>query len=312
MDKDTSMQLSLEDLDVPDEFRNTGREWAVFEAPSNPNDQQHMPREIYFHERKLGISTWFQPIDYVILQNVQDIFALGKQWQEEETKKRRERARVRAKQDRPVSQTSMGGAWMSVATQQGRTYYYNRETQESTWVKPPDVKEEEDEGTEFNAEDAEWMLAQMGDSQEKIEETNEPTKVDDSQKLTKDELMAGFKQMLVDGSVDPFGAWDTQARKFQNDERITWISDEAERRDLFDTVCAQIIEQRNNKNKTQSSNIRTKDPFEALLHEQVHKRMPFSRFCAKSLSDPRYLAIKTSREREKRFKQFVEGKFPRK
>ncbi|KAJ2555801.1 hypothetical protein EV175_002181 [Coemansia sp. RSA 1933] len=310
------MKPLLEKLDVPVEFFNNRREWAAFEAPSNPlKEQRYMPRELYFYERNLGIRTWYQPIDYVIPRQMEDVYELGKQWREEEKQKRREQARVRAKQDHPVKQRPMDDKWMRVETEQGRVYFYNKETRESTWDSPFEVDEEQ-EGTEFNAEDAEWMLAQMGGGgQEDLAEgTSEHEEDDDTQqqqKPSKDECVARFRQMLMDGSIDPFGSWDTQARRFQNDERAALISDDAERRDLFDSVCAQIIEQQR-KDKEIRTRSNTNDPFGELLHEQVRKRMPFARFCEKNLGDPRYLAIKTSREREKRFTQFVDREYPSK
>ncbi|KAJ1796519.1 Transcription elongation regulator 1-like protein [Coemansia sp. RSA 2399] len=319
MDRDAFLKLQLEELNVPEKFRNTGREWAAFEAPANPSKElQCMPRELYFYERTLGISTWFQPIDYVLPQRIEDLYTLGKQWQDEVEQKR---SRERAKQDRPVKQSSMGTtAWVRVETQQGRTYYYNKKTQESTWVKPIEQEEAKEEdkqeaGTEYDIEDAEWMMAQMNGTKEEDpdeEDVDEPTEEPESQQLTKDERLMAFRKMLFDGSVDPFGSWEMQSRKFQHDERFAWISDDAERCDLFNAVCAQIIEEKqkqHTESKTQGS---AQDPFDEMLHECVSKRMSFARFCEKNLSDPRYLTIKTSREREKRFTQFMDREFPNK
>ncbi|KAJ2397464.1 hypothetical protein GGI23_003529 [Coemansia sp. RSA 2559] len=315
MDREAFMKLGLEELDVPEKFRNTGREWAAFEAPANPSKElQCMPRELYFYERTLGISTWFQPIDYVLPQRIEELYTLGKQWQEEEKQQSRKEY---AKQDRPVKQSPMGTtAWMRVETQLGRTYYYNKETRESTWIKPIEQEEEEKEegGTEYNTEDAEWMLAQMNGAKEEDpdeEQVDEPAEEPEAQQLTKDERVMAFKKMLLDGSVDPHGAWDLQSRKFQHDERFAWISDDAERRDLFNAVCTQISEQqkKDTKSKTQGS---AQDLFDALLHECVRKPMSFARFCERNLGDPRYLAIKTSLERQKRFTQFIDREFPNK
>ncbi|KAJ2860423.1 hypothetical protein GGI22_002719 [Coemansia erecta] len=319
MDREAFMKLGLEELDVPEKFRNTGREWAAFEAPANPSKElQCMPRELYFYERTLGISTWFQPIDYVLPQRIEELYTLGRQWQEEEKQKSRNEY---AKQDRPVKQSPMGTtAWMRVETQLGRTYYYNKETRESTWVKPTEQEGErgeegkEEGGTEYNTEDAEWMLAQMNGAKEEDpdeEQGGGPADEPEAQQLTKDERVMAFKKMLLDGSVDPHGAWDLQSRKFQHDERFAWISDDAERRDLFNSVCTQIGEQqkKDTRPKTQGS---AQDLFDALLHECVRKPMPFARFCERNLGDPRYLAIKTSIERQKRFTQFIDREFPNK
>ncbi|KAJ1812772.1 hypothetical protein LPJ75_003488, partial [Coemansia sp. RSA 2598] len=48
------------------------------------------------------------------------------------------------------------------------------------------------------------------------------------------------------------------------------------------------------------------DPFDQLLVERVTKKTSFARFCQKHLKDPRYLSVKTSREREKRFLRHIE------
>ncbi|KAJ2203405.1 hypothetical protein EV180_007525, partial [Coemansia sp. RSA 518] len=90
-----------------------------------------------------------------------------------------------------------------------------------------------------------------------------------------------------------------------NDWRLTAITDDAERGDLFDTVCAEIIERRNRERKEPL--VKSTDPFGDLLRENVVKKTSFAKFCQRNLKDPRYLSIKTSREREKRFVKHLES-----
>ncbi|KAJ2657985.1 hypothetical protein IWW48_004243 [Coemansia sp. RSA 1200] len=354
------MHPAIEALDIPEEFRNTEREWAVFEAPTSPQQQQqqqqqqegrqYMPGELYFYERTIGISTWFQPMDLVVptaatgggggnkgaqTTPVPLLLATGREWQQQERQRRMERSRVKARQDRPTRQRPLVGAsdWVAVDTVQGRTYYHNKDTGQSVWEKPRvdrgssgehEAKAEEPEseeaamGTEFNAEDAEWMLAQMSgdndneeDAETNINNDGDGPAVDSMPPASKAEREQKFKQMLVDAAVDPFASWDTQARRFQHDKRVAWIPTEAERRDLFDEVAAQMLKKRREADAqtTQKQKQTALSPFDELLHEQVRGRMAFARFCQKNLEDPRYLSVKTSRERERRFKEFVDKTF---
>ncbi|KAJ2614944.1 hypothetical protein GGH99_004974 [Coemansia sp. RSA 1285] len=352
------MHPAIEALDIPEEFRNTEREWAVFEAPALQSQQQqegrqHMPGELYFYERTIGISTWYQPMDLVVPTTttgggggnngaqatpVTLLLAAGREWQQQERQRRMERCRLKARQDRPSSQRALVGApnWVAVDTVQGRTYYHNKGTGQSVWEKPRvdrgsssngehEAKAEESgpeeapPGTEFNAEDAEWMLAQMNGDNEEDEGGTETNindggpAVDSLPPASKAERELQFKQMLVDAAVDPFASWDTQARRFQHDKRVAWIPTEAERRDLFDEVAAQTLEKRREADAQTTQKQKQKQtalsPFDELLLEKVRGRMAFARFCQKSLEDPRYLSVKTSRERERRFKEFVDTTF---
>ncbi|KAI8320776.1 hypothetical protein GQ54DRAFT_298394 [Martensiomyces pterosporus] len=325
-------------------------EWAVFLAPSLPTGP-YTPGEPYFYERKNGITTWIRPFDYIDPpQELGPATLVGERWREEDMERKRVMARERAKRDRPVRQHRVPGneEWRRVETEQGRVFYYNVNTKESRWDRPKDLvvgqqQEQEgrentadtdakdegvEEGTEMNADDAEWMLAQMADemggdmdipgSGLEEEEQDEPPQeaVASNEQLSKDEQISMFKDMLRSASINPFGTWETEVHKFQQDDRLACIESAAERHDLFDLVCKELVaqkrkqqneEQRLPQSKKAKGDLSGKDPFDQLLVEAVTSKTSFAKFCQQHRRDPRFLKLRSSREREKRFKKHVDS-----
>ncbi|KAJ2076808.1 transcription elongation regulator [Coemansia sp. RSA 988] len=324
----------------PEVLFATGHNWAVFLAPTDTQGKPHLPQEPYYYERNNGITTWIRPFDYIepeaSTNNPNAALAVGEEWQRQEVERKQQVARKRAKQDKAVRQSDvLGTSWLQVETKQGRKYYYNTKTGESCWKQPIEVTkalheinqqrlEEQDvsshmEGTEMNVEDAEWMLAQMEadqyeDGMEEASDNGETSIVEESDAtstilLSKSERVERFKSMLREANVNPFGTWDTQMNKLREDPRLEDIKDSIEQQDLFDSVCSEIIAQRRQMN-SEKQNDRSdilRDPFDQLLHEKVKKKTSFAKFCQRNLKDPRYLTIKTSREREKRFTKHIES-----
>ncbi|KAJ1862794.1 hypothetical protein LPJ78_004474 [Coemansia sp. RSA 989] len=310
---------------LPQVLYATGHEWAVFLAPSAPKGQ-HMPNEPYYYERNNGITTWIRPFDFIEPPDPQAALQIGLQWKREKEEQKRQAARTRAKKDRPVRQQHIEGTvWRRVETSQKRVFYYNNETKESRWDKPLELADKNQsrpddtgEGTELNVDDAEWMLAQMQETSDEDEpnaqdtETQETSQEDERlSKLDKPQKIALFKSMLYEAQVNPFGMWDTELSKFANDWRLAAVTDKDEQQDLFDSVCRELIQQRNQQKQlakpptTPTAN--AEHPFDQLLREKVAKKISFAKFCQRNLKDPRYLSIKTSREREKRFNRHMES-----
>ncbi|KAJ2798758.1 hypothetical protein H4R20_004705 [Coemansia guatemalensis] len=333
----------------PEVLFATGHDWAVFLAPTDTQGKPYIPQEPYYYERNNGITTWIRPFDYVepeaTADNPNAALAVGEEWQRQEMERKRQIARKRAKQDKPVRQSNVQGtSWRQVETEQGRKYYYNTKTGVSCWEQPAEIADalreieeqktdqqeasaDEDyqmEGTEMNEEDAEWMLAQMeaeqNEEEGEMEEDSDNREADVVEEpdtnsgtlLSKSECVERFKTMLREANVNPFGTWDMQMSKLQGDPRLADIKDPAEQQDLFDTVCSEIIAQRRQmdsekQNDRSDQSGMSRDPFDQLLHEKVKKKTSFARFCQRNLKDPRYLTIKTSREREKRFTKHLES-----
>ncbi|KAJ2723481.1 hypothetical protein GGI07_002605 [Coemansia sp. Benny D115] len=285
---------------------------------------QYTPNEPYYYERNNGITTWIRPFDY---NQPEDHLEIARKWITEHRIKQQEQLREKALRDRPKKQTRLEGAaseWAVVDTVQGRVYYYNHKSGLATWDKPAEVVEwenREEEGTEMVEEDAEWMLQQMMadaeaqglDEEEDIVYESEPEMP--SKLLSREERTAQFKQMLLDSSINVFATWESQLPLFQNDPRLGGLPSLEEQQDVFDQVCAQLVEERKKLKKKQEENPSKKtrargkavDAFGELLEESVTKKTSFVKFCQRNLRDPRYLSIKTSREREKRFLEHVES-----
>ncbi|KAI9499827.1 hypothetical protein GGI25_005569 [Coemansia spiralis] len=308
----------------PEVLMNTGHDWAIFQAPLDPKDRPFMPGEVYYYERNNGITTWIKPFDY-IMPPKDEAFRVGEQWRKEEIERRLAETRKKAKLDKPISQTQIADSlWSCVDTEQGRVYYYNKETKVSCWDKPDEVAEletrmadDEDavEGTEMNVEDAEWMLTEMGEAidEEMSEEDEQAAEAEKQPKLSKDERISEFRQMLVEANVNPFGTWDMQLDRFLGDPRYLLIETDEERQDMFDAVCREVIERRRQETKQPKATMAISkpstpmEPFDELLHEKVTKKMSFAKFCQRNLKDPRYLSLKTSRDREKRFLKHLDA-----
>ncbi|KAJ1962884.1 hypothetical protein GGI12_002375 [Dipsacomyces acuminosporus] len=308
-----------------------------------------MPNEPYYYERKNGITTWIRPFDYI--EPLEAPLLVGERWREEEIERQRLRAREKARRDKPKSQTKINGTeWRRVETEQGRVFYYNESTKVSRWDQPKeldqalkdigekkevDVDEQNDggdgmEGTEMNADDAEWMLAQMiqGEEEEEQDEAmgqdthslgyENDTQLSNAQneQLSRDECMSKFRDMLVEAGINPFGTWDTELSKFEQDPRLPLIENTAERNDIFDLVCKELVALKRQQQKQQQSSAGqgrpgsrkpAVDPFDQLLEEVVKTKMSFAKFCQQNRKDPRFLKLRSSREREKRFIKHLES-----
>ncbi|KAJ2850604.1 hypothetical protein IWW36_001785 [Coemansia brasiliensis] len=320
---------------LPEVLYATGHNWAVFLAPPVPKGQ-HVPNEPYYYERNNGITTWIRPFDYIEPSDPQAALQIGEKWKREKEEQKRQAARKQAKKDRPIRQQHIAGTvWRRVETRQKRVFYYNNDTKESRWDTPPELADNQlqsqtdnagrEEGTEMNVDDAEWMLAQMQqDEDDMSDEADAATQPQDTSsreanqederiaKLDKPGKVSLFKSMLYEAQVNPFGMWDTELSKFAHDWRLAAVTDRDERQDLFDSVCREIVQQRNQQKQSAAKDdaslaASTEHPFDQLLREKVIKKISFAKFCQRNLKDPRYLSIKTSREREKRFNKHMES-----
>ncbi|KAJ1838204.1 hypothetical protein LPJ73_007146, partial [Coemansia sp. RSA 2703] len=178
--------------------------------------------------------------------------------------------------------------------------------------------EDEPEGIEMDEEDAEWMMQQMLEEQE-VEVQQEIAEDEEIKaaepEMSREDRIRSFREMLREGSLNVFGTWESQMSEFANDKRFNLIESAAERQDLFDQACSELLaSKRKSKDTSHDSKKRDRlaeehltDPFGQLLAETVTKKMSFARFCQKHLKDQRYLSLKTSREREKRFLQHLDS-----
>lgn len=293
---------------------NTSHDWAVFLTPS-PSAGRYMANEPYYFERNNGITTWIRPFDYIEPESGLPL-AVGEGWRREINGKQRQKARQRAKQDKPIKQKVIKGApeWKIVESAQGRVYFYNTTTKISRWDRPAEIpldeeesEKEEEEGlnetTEMNEEDAEWMLEQMME-----DEDDEEQDVGETEQISKEEKMAQFKEMLQEAKLNLFGTWNSQSQQFAEDPRFMAITDDSERQELFDVVCRELAATTITTSKAKSKpDLTGIHPFDELLQEKAkkHKKTSFAKFANKYLKDPRFLSLKTSREREKRYNSYI-------
>ncbi|KAJ1938526.1 transcription elongation regulator [Kickxella alabastrina] len=299
----------------------TKHDWAQFFAPGLPIGR-HLPNEPYYYERTNGITTWIRPFDYIEPPNPKQ---LAEDLCKEHEQQKAQEARKKALQDRPQKTTKAQAGWLVVDTVQGRQYYFNEKSGVAQWERPDELVEladveENEEGVEMDEEDAEWMLEQMmaeaqGDQQDGAEIETEETGKEvgaeaEAEALTKDQRVGQFREMLLAASsLNPFGTWESQKDRFLGDRRLQYLG-AAEQHDMFDRICSEIIAQRKKtlpKKDEVKRPLPSSDPFGQLLEENISKRGSFAKFCQKHLRDPRYLSIKTSREREKRFNQHLDA-----
>ncbi|KAJ1646871.1 hypothetical protein J3B02_000487 [Coemansia erecta] len=319
---------------------DAGHNWVKFLAPTIPQGQ-HLPQEPYFFDLNTKVSTWIRPFDY---REPPDAQEYAQKLVLEHQQKIRQMARRRALEDRPLRKNAyVSRGWSVVETVQGREYFYNEQTGQATWQKPQeiidqpvesngeskDVEMEDEGGTEMNIEDAEWMMQQImmeqeneQDLRDEISASEEEPRIED---MSKEQAVREFKEMLREGHLNVYGTWDSQIPMFQGDKRFQFIQNPLERQDLFDQICNELVAEKKKPNRQHTSSLEvdplkapkkpriadtkadsTKDLFDQLLEEKVTKKTSFARFCQKHLKDPRYLSLKTSREREKRFLKHIE------
>ncbi|OLY78095.1 Transcription elongation regulator 1 [Smittium mucronatum] len=290
----------------------------------------------YYYNRLKKFSIWARPSGLVLPLPHQSHHELAINWRNLERIARVNDLKKQAKADMPLKMCVVQGTdWKLTSTWDCPDELASSFEQQLLDAKQQVFSQSENvstfvEGTEMGADDIGWMLEQIQDQDAESDESldNDPEPVDEQSPVpspipileTKDsETLESktlkFKEMLLEGNIDPFGSWEKEALVFVGDPRFdgtfnipsplpsipNYISlDSQDRKTVFDSVCKQILADRKAPKKEYSS------VFETFVAENCGSPpMDWKRFSQKFKKDSRFLTVKSLPKREKLYLQFV-------
>ncbi|CAO3670389.1 unnamed protein product [Umbelopsis vinacea] len=186
----------------------------------------------------------------------------------------------------------------------------------------------EEEPTEFNEDDVMWQLQAMQE-EEVHEDTEEIFQADrdhqednssageepvediqDGEQIPDEQAVEAFTELLSESDVSPFATWEMELPKFIADPRYKSIKSLSRKKALFDNFCRVLVQQRKNKQQSESKSKRTatpEDEFQALLDREVTHHMYWSDFKYKYKRDTAFVAVLDSKKKEKMFKEHIKA-----
>ncbi|KAI7879010.1 hypothetical protein K492DRAFT_179030 [Lichtheimia hyalospora FSU 10163] len=214
-----------------------------------------------------------------------------------------------------------------------------QETQENDSKRPKTEQEEQEpeETTEMTEEDIMWQLQNMdpeemeamgihvqGDkeepapAEEEQQQQQQPTPENDTAaqapsssvqpvesstgpKISDEEKIELFTQMLTEKNLDPFSTWEKELPKFINDERYSLLP-HGKRKNLFNNYCRVLAEEQKAKRPQKKS---PEEEFMSLLKQEATTKMYWDDFRRKAKNDPRFKAIRETKMREAMFRDYV-------
>lgn len=161
------------------------------------------------------------------------------------------------------------------------------------------TKEEELEATEMTEEDIMWQLQQMAEAE--VEETQATAQTTKEPKLSEEECLTQFNQLLAERNISPFAMYSTEYPKLMTDPRFSLVPHNKQKA-LFNKYCNELGEKIKNEKKSKK---KPEDEFKELLVSKVTQKMYWDDFRRKYKDDPRFKALSVTREKEALFKDHV-------
>ncbi|OMJ12492.1 Transcription elongation regulator 1 [Smittium culicis] len=246
----------------------------------------------YYYNRIKKFSIWSKPKGLVLPLPNESHQDLLNNWRNLHKTEIINNLKAEAKKDFPKKKCQiLDTNFEIVITKQNRFYFFNPETQTSSWECPPEIENSFSqqlndaknkllgthselptfvEGTEMGVDDISWMLEQIGDDEQDEETDSEndkitiiPENIDASenqnhQNSNLEQTLASrqlkFKEMLLEYSIDPFGSWEKEATKFIEDPRFNVIDSIQEKKSIFDSTCKLILADRKKAKDAPSNN----------------------------------------------------------
>ncbi|KAJ3037204.1 transcription elongation regulator [Rhizophlyctis rosea] len=226
-------------------------------------------------------------------------------------------------------------SWAIVLTSHEHEFYFNLDSKESVWDMPDELGDVIahliNEAMGIGNEEDE-IMAERGEGEEegsaqkrKAEDEEEPHQEEGGAKrqrtdgagelgvpvvpkeveLTAEQRAEKFKALLRETDVSPYSMWEKELPKFINDTRYTLIKTVKERKELFEEYCTvRAAELREEKQKSAKN---PKETYLKLLEEEVTQRTFWEDFARKFKRDSRFTGLSDSKEREKLFREHVDG-----
>uniref|UniRef100_A0A8C1VSE3 Transcription elongation regulator 1 n=1 Tax=Cyprinus carpio TaxID=7962 RepID=A0A8C1VSE3_CYPCA len=225
--------------------------------------------------------------------------------------------------------------WSEYKTADGKMYYYNNRTLESTWKKPAELKERADKDSDKLLREEEMTEEAKAAQKAKPVATNPipvllytrpllPDRKDDVKEADAEkdaaveaELKAArdralvplearmnqFRDMLLERGVSAFSTWDKELHKIVFDPRYLLLNPK-ERKQVFDQYVKTRAEEERKEKKNKL--MQAKEDFRKMMEDpKLHNRTTFSEFAAKHSKDPRFKAIEKMKDREAMFTEFM-------
>ncbi|CAL5224177.1 g6817 [Coccomyxa viridis] len=188
----------------------------------------------------------------------------------------------------PVStQPVKGTDWSEVVCADGRKYYFNGSTQETSWTAPPEVKAVLGKKAQLpgsttgissaaaahlaRAQDIQTAAGNDHDASFSLEDIQPaksraapPKKAPSIQKSIQ-ELTQEFKDLLSEKGVTPFSRWEKELPKLITDPRYTAVGSLKERRLIFDDFCKTSADEHKRSKADRAR--KSREDFQVLLEE---------------------------------------------
>ncbi|KAI8997111.1 hypothetical protein BDB01DRAFT_769872 [Pilobolus umbonatus] len=240
----------------------------------------------FYYDRVSKKSVWEQP------EELKEAMEVLKKMEEEEEKKNEENKRKREEAER-----------------------MNEEEEAKKQKIEEENKEKErqaiEDTTEMTEEDIMWQLQQMEEmGAEQMEEVEE---VEEEQEEEEKEVKAVeskqpengielFYELLAEKKVSPFSTYSSEMPRLMDDPRFNMVPPHKQKT-LFNKYCHDIGE-KIRKEKAMKEK-RPEEEFKELLESKVKEKMYWDDFRRKYKDDPRFKAIRVTKEKEALFKDHV-------
>uniref|UniRef100_A0A3B3QSQ0 Transcription elongation regulator 1 n=1 Tax=Paramormyrops kingsleyae TaxID=1676925 RepID=A0A3B3QSQ0_9TELE len=227
--------------------------------------------------------------------------------------------------------------WSEYKTADGKAYYYNNRTLESTWDRPHELKEKgmppfgeawlalgiyvrrepkEEEMTEeeIAAQKAKpvatnpipgtpWKEDPKEESEKEMAMDAEIKAARDRAVVPMETRVKQFRDMLLERGVSAFSTWEKELHKIVFDPRYLLLNTK-ERKQVFDQYVKTRAEEERKEKKNKL--MQAKEEFRKLMEEaKLGTRTTFSEFAAKHAKDARFKAIEKMKDREAIFTEFM-------
>ncbi|CAO3589365.1 unnamed protein product [Absidia cylindrospora] len=137
-----------------------------------------------------------------------------------------------------------------------------------------------------------------------IKSTVVETKNDEGDKLSDEEKVELFTQMLTEKDLSPFATWEKELPKLIADPRYNLLQPHSKRKTLFNNYC-RILASEKKAVKEGTKSKAPEDDYKDLLNQMVISKMYWDDFRRKAKNDPRFKAVRESKVRETLFKDHI-------
>eukprot|EP01117_Protostelium_nocturnum_P009287 TRINITY_DN3325_c0_g3_i2.p1 TRINITY_DN3325_c0_g3~~TRINITY_DN3325_c0_g3_i2.p1 ORF type:complete len:317 (+),score=95.84 TRINITY_DN3325_c0_g3_i2:3-953(+) len=229
---------------------------------------------------------------------------------------------------RPIeARKTKDSEWRLIMTNMGYQYYYNVIQNQSSWLKPyvlqqeqhaiddpsPSKQQQFDDIKRKLHQEEQLSINKKPKVEESIDDNNGKQHQDHQMKeeeeqngLNFEERVEIFKQMLKEKHVGAFSTWEKELSKFAFDPRFKILPDHSDRRAVFQSFTKNKMEDER-KEKTERMTLAKEDIYRTMKSDHLHLRaeMSFEEF-KQSFGGSEHFKNLASKEKEKLFSEMIE------